>query len=1376
MNILGGLVNDSLPIELIPVSIALLDNSGILVMVNNQCARILGYPNEELVSTSLFDFILTDDYSAFRHWLSSVFEVRDRPEAEFRVKRSDGTVVFLKIAAKCDSSGENRSSVVNCVLWDITEQKIDEIRHKANELKFEGLLRSMPDAMAIANPNGVIVHVNDQMAKTFGYKEDQLIGQNVEILIPDRFRHGHVHQRQGYMANPKPRQMGLGLELHAMNRNGEEFPVEISLNHQEIEGEKFVWIAIRDISDRKKVEESLRESNERFLSSFKYASIGMALVSTEGKWIKVNKSVCRIVGYSEEELMKMTFQDITYPDDLDIDLDNVQKMLRQEIRSYQIEKRYIHKDGSIVWVLLSVSLVHSEDNKPLYFISQIQDITLWKLSQNLLKESEERFRLAAAGTGLGVWEWKSKPGDDFVSDTFCELIGYSREDFEGRLSMVFNYIHPDFREVVQTNFLRHLSAKESFLSEFLLKKKSGEYAWFEITGQAHFNKEGRATRTVGYLIDVTQRKQAVDRFKVLLNSSPDGIFMVDKDFCLTMINKPLEQMIGREEKEIVGQPITLFIPDFKEKIDAQKRRKQGKTRNDISNKFFDSFVIQKSGSRVPVELAVNNLPVGDDLTVIATVRDISERLAVDNERKRILAALNITTDGIFMFNPETLKHVYVNNGAIRQVGYSENELLNMTPLDFKIEFTEESFRNMLEPLLNNERDSITFETIHKHKSGKIVQVEVIFQLSTTTDTGKIVVAVVRDISERKLAEEALHLSEERFRELYENSTFGIYRTTRSGRIILANPALIKLLGFDSIEDLQSRDLTSYGYAENQSRNEFIAQIELEGKVADVESVWLKKDGTPIFVRESSKLIIDKYTGEHFYDGTVEDITVKKQAETDRIARQVAEAANKAKSIFLANMSHEIRTPLNSIIGFSELLSNSLKDPKSRSQAESIRISGRNLLRIINDILDLSKIEAGKLVLQPEPVDIFKFLNEMENIFLPLAKEKGISFFTEIEKEISHALVLDETRLRQILFNLVGNAIKFTHEGNVILSIDLRNRTENLVDFVLSVEDTGIGIPKEQQELIFEPFTQQEGQLEKKYGGTGLGLSITQRLVHMMNGKITLTSHVGTGSTFTVILPDIKISGEEVIQMNDQSFDPTLIRFEKAKILVVDDNKENRKLLRDYLEYSPLEILEADDGSVAIELARLTMPDLILMDLRMPGMNGVDAAGILKAEPLTAQIPIVAVSASSKIIYKERINSEVFNDFLVKPVVLRDLTEILKKYLTFSDISGEISNSGETFETEYLLDEQQKMRLKILVGRLEDEFIPSGLAVLRRQEINNMEVFGKDLIRLGEEYKYNLLVEYGESICLFSDNFEIDKLMKKLQEFPVFVSKLKKILR
>lgn len=504
-----------------------------------------------------------------------------------------------------------------------------------------------------------------------------------------------------------------------------------------------------------------------------------------------------------------------------------------------------------------------------------------------------------------------------------------------------------------------------------------------------------------------------------------------------------------------------------------------------------------------------------------------------------------------------------------------------------------------------------------------------------------------------------------------------------------------------------------------------------------------------------------------------DITKIKQAENDRVARQVAEQANHAKSEFLANISHEIRTPMNAIIGFSDLLVSTVETEKQRSQINAIRSSSRNLLKLINDILDLSKIEAGKMLIHPEPVNFSMIINEIEMVFSQKAGEKGIGFFVETEKEVPPSLLLDETRLRQILFNLLDNSVKFTDKGYVILTIDRIRRDKNRFDLVLSVEDTGIGIPEDQHDRIFTAFNQQDGLSERKYGGTGLGLTITNRLVEMMGGMITLISKPGKGSVFTVLLPDIYVVSDHSTSYKDKIFDIRTIHFNKSRVLIVDDNLENRNLLVHFLESSPIEIIEAKNGKEAIEQAKIHKPDLILMDLRMPVMNGYESTRILKNQKRTSSIPVIAISASPKIIFNESSDKEIFDDFIMKPVNLANLAILLKKYLGHKETDMEIKHEeSHTEKGVRKLTKKQKLRVQGLVLTLENEYLPIYHEALKKQMFGRIEMFGKKLIALGEKSGSSMISDFGKDICAKAEIFDVELLMETLKLFPEIIARLK----
>ncbi|MBU0971572.1 MAG: response regulator, partial [Proteobacteria bacterium] len=402
-----------------------------------------------------------------------------------------------------------------------------------------------------------------------------------------------------------------------------------------------------------------------------------------------------------------------------------------------------------------------------------------------------------------------------------------------------------------------------------------------------------------------------------------------------------------------------------------------------------------------------------------------------------------------------------------------------------------------------------------------------------------------------------------------------------------------------------------------------------------------------------------------------------QAVELRNAKESAEAASQAKSDFLANMSHEIRTPMNAILGFAEILSGMESDRQKKIYFKAIESNGQALMSLINDILDLASIEAGKMKLEYKVISPELLFNDVRNLFMVKAEEKGIELIVDIPPGLPSALLLDAVRLRQILVNLVGNALKFTTQGYVRLSIHhsspdsiVSGLNVTSIDLSFSVEDSGVGIPPDQIDLVFDTFTQVKGQKFSDHGGTGLGLSITRKLVEMMGGSISLESEVGKGSRFTIDLKNIEvpsvIDGLEDKKARTGDFD--LIRFEKATLLIVDDIDYNRELLKGFIEGFGLTLIEAENGREAIEKSMAYSPDLIMMDMKMPVMDGYKAVEILKQHPELSHIPIVAITATA-MKEDEKLIRRMCQGYLSKPLRRADFISMLMRCLPHTLLEG-----------------------------------------------------------------------------------------------------------
>jgi signal transduction histidine kinase/CheY-like chemotaxis protein len=489
------------------------------------------------------------------------------------------------------------------------------------------------------------------------------------------------------------------------------------------------------------------------------------------------------------------------------------------------------------------------------------------------------------------------------------------------------------------------------------------------------------------------------------------------------------------------------------------------------------------------------------------------------------------------------------------------------------------------------------------------------------------------------------------------------------------------------------------------------------------------------------------------------------------ARMLAEHSNQEKTLFLANMSHEIRTPMNAILGFSELLQGDLRERKHMQYLQSIRSSADSLLLLINDILDMSKIEAGVMSLHPEPTDLREICDFLKTLFSEPAAKKGLKLECHAVENLPHALLLDRIRLRQILINLVGNAVKFTDQGGVEVRVAWEKQaTSSHVTLVIEVQDTGVGIPKDKLDAIFKPFVQAGAHREKEKQGTGLGLSIVKRLTEIMGGSVTVASVMEQGSAFHLRFPNVPISARLPASAKPPATgEVDFNELRPATLLVVDDNETNCQLIEGMFAGTHHHLYFGSSGEEAVAKARELKPDILLLDVRMPGMNGDEALAEIRKTPGLEFLPVIAVTASN-LMNEDNQLKERFSGFVRKPFSKRELFDELadflprhSKTLVSEDKGGPVKNEGASVTFAPMPKE--------LGSRLRELIIEPWPSIRDSMAINESKVFAKQLEGLGQRWQCEPLIVYARKLLDDAENYAVTDLEKHLGEFAALVEQL-----
>ena len=761
------------------------------------------------------------------------------------------------------------------------------------------------------------------------------------------------------------------------------------------------------------------------------------------------------------------------------------------------------------------------------------------------------------------------------------------------------------------------------------------------------------------IVNKVQRQKAF--LKGILENIEDGIVACDENGTLTLFNKASRRMHGLAEEKIPpeewGAYYSLFHADGTTPMQTAEiplfRSLQGET---ISNL---EMVIAPEGKE-KIFLDAYSQPLFDDsgskFGAVASMHDITARKQAENERDRFF---NLSTD-LFVIAGVDGFFKRINSSWSNVLGWSEQEILGKPYIEFVHPEDRELTNLEVAKQMDTGQASLSFMNRYRKKDGTYCWLEWV----AVPGMDNQFYAVARDVTERLKAEKDLKDSKRQLELAQEMAHIGHWSyNLNSGqltwskemfRIVRGDPEQ-KALYYDELKEIiHHEDWQLFDQASKACANGVSYNLELRFVFPDKSIRYIKTQGYP-------KILYNGTIPELF--GLSQDITEQREAGELRLAKEIAEQASQAKSIFLASMSHDIRTPMNAILGMGEMLAESDLDADQRHYINIINHSGEGLLALINDILDLSKIEAGQLELEQIPFNPKKLVLYSVETLKSNAQNQGIGMVSHVDEHIPDQIIGDPSRLQQILFNLLSNALKFTSKGNITLSAF--KTEEGVLSF--SVSDTGIGIPKNKQKSIFQPFQQAESSTTSRFGGTGLGLSICYKLVHEMGGVIWVVSDPGEGSTFNVSIPYQEVTlAEQPQSLPDQSMD----RGEQEEcaaglaILLADDSAENRMVIQAFCKNSPHRLTIVENGRQALEEFKTGNFDLILMDVHMPEMDGYEATkNIRKWEQKhnLTPIPVLAITANAMKDDIEKTRQSGCNLHLSKPIRKQLLLDTIRQF-------------------------------------------------------------------------------------------------------------------
>lgn len=1300
--------------EALKISVLVIQDKKIQYL-NNECESLLEYSKDELLQMNHTAFVHPEDINLIKDNYKNRLEGKPvESEYEIKVISKSGKIKAVHVTAVIIDFQDKPAILITFL--DITNKKITEEKLEESTL----LLKEAQRIAHIGHWTHDIIndkyYWSDELCKILG-----LVQTEIDESSEDFYNNIHPEDkdmmRQIYtdaLKSKEPFNINYRLQFEDGSIKYVNEIVELALDSKNKVTKSFG--TIQDISTQreseinlKKSEVKLKESSLILNEAQRLAHLGHISVDMTTNEMEWSEEIYKLYGIDPDRKPDMEYiLGLVHPDDLE-NVQNGLDLAMKQVKDYNIEHRLIRaNNGEILWVHAQASMKFDEDGNPKSLLGTVLDITNRKNSEKTIVESNLRFNQLANNTSDVYWLGDATDINDikwlYINPAFEGVWQHTPEELYQDPSIWYNCIHEDDKERISTSFMNFLNGKvKEYNVRFRIIRPDGTLRHIAATGNLVKKQDEEITRVAGISRDITSQVKNENQIKAL--------------------NKNLESLVKQRTEELT---------------------------------------IEKNFS----ETILNSLP------------------------------------GIFSLISIDGTHVRWNKNHRKVTGYSKQEYKQMDAFDFFSKDEKKEIINELSQL--KEKGEINLETKLLTKSGQ----EIPYFLSGVKifiNNEEYLAGTGIDISERKLLENQLKKSKEHVEALYHvskqlSSTLSLKgvldRVLSELKNVLSFDSasvqvlkgdyyeIISVIGFPNSEKVLNQrfraDMDTFSKAEKDPKKPVI--------IKDVRSHYRFNDlsknkkirstmGIPLIIDDDyiGRITLDKNEVNHFNLEHVRQVSafasnaaiaVKNAKLFEELEKSKIEAtkANKAKSNFLANMSHEIRTPMNAILGFSEILSHHIEDTTQLEYLDSIRSSGKTLLTLINDILDLSKIESGKFDFNYQAVNINKLIQETIKMLSLKASEKGLQLGMLTSSTVPNNLQLDELRIKQILINLINNAIKFTEKGSVKIEVACENISKGTLDLLLKVKDTGISIPKKYHEKIFHAFDQMDMQDDRKHEGTGLGLTITQQLINLMNGSIALESKQGKGSTFTITLRNIKINSDEIETEEKIDLGSESIQFEQATVLIVDDIKTNRDILKEYMRFYSFDIIEAKNGQEALNTIEKHNPDVVFLDLRMPVMDGFETIEIIKNNSEWSHIPIVAITASVFNEDEQKVIDKGFHGYIRKPASEMDVQQILKKHLKYTLVSPEKEPISE-------ISHRPIENLNHLILEVEESVMPLWEEIKNIRAKTKVLLLADLIINLGEKYQAHLVINYGEKLHIACNSFNITKERELIEQFPNFIKNL-----